>query len=268
MPATTDYWVNDANAAPLLVITAPANEGLLAMMEQEWLPQIRTLAGDARRVTLIFDREGWSPKTFRTWTMAGLDVITYRKGRYRDWQRRCFTEVTVDLAGRTVPYLLAERVVHGSKGFRMREVRRLCDNGHQTAVVTTRRDLSIETVGAADVRPLATGERLPLPAARVRPGSSADHGGGAGGSSAERAQSRREGEAARAGSGHGAAREGRTGVRATGSRQPRAAASHGARLQDLPGGAGTDDHEAALGPRANWQQRSRRSPPACRCGRR
>ena len=146
MPATTDYWVNDAHAEPLLFITAPANEGLLAMMEQELLPQIRTLVGDARRVTLIFDREGWSPKTFRTWTQAGFDVITYRKGRYRDWQRRCFTEVTVDLAGRTVPYLLAERVVRVATGFRMREVRRLCDNGHQTAVVTTRRDLSIETV--------------------------------------------------------------------------------------------------------------------------
>ena len=146
MPATTDYWVNDANAAPLLFITAPANEGLLAMMEQEVLPQIRMLVGKERRVTLIFDREGWSPKTFRTWTQAGFDVITYRKGRYRDWQRRCFTEVTVDVSGRTVTYLLAERMVRVAKGFRMREVRRLCDNGHQTAVVTTRRDLSIETV--------------------------------------------------------------------------------------------------------------------------
>ena len=87
LPATTDYWVNDANAEPLLFITAPANEGLLAMMAQEVLPQIRTLAGEERRVTLIFDREGWSPKTFRTWTKAGFDVITYRKGTYRDWQR-------------------------------------------------------------------------------------------------------------------------------------------------------------------------------------
>ncbi len=146
LPATTDYWVNDANAAPLLFITAPANAGLLAMMEQEWLPEIRMLAGDERRVTLIFDREGWSPKTFRTWTKAGFDVITYRKGRYRDWQRRCFTEVRVELAGRRVTYLLAERVVRVCKGFRMREVRRLCDTGHQTAVVTTRRDLSIATV--------------------------------------------------------------------------------------------------------------------------
>jgi len=116
------------------------------MMEQELLPQIRTLAGDTRRVTLIFDRQRWSPKTFRTWKTAGFDVITYRKGTYRDWQRRCFTEVTVDLAGRKVKYLLAERVVRVFKGFRMREVRRLCDNGHQTSIVTTRRDLSIETV--------------------------------------------------------------------------------------------------------------------------
>ena len=114
MPATTEYWVNDANAEPLLFITAPANEGLLAMMTQELLPQIRTLAGDARRVTLIFDREGWSPKTFRTWTTAGFDVITYRKGRYRDWQRRCFTEVTVDVTGRKVTYLLAR--ADGARG--------------------------------------------------------------------------------------------------------------------------------------------------------
>ena len=146
MPATTDYWVNDAHAEPLLFITAPANEGLLAMMTQELLPQIRTLAGDDRRVTLIFDREGWSPTTFRTWMQAGFDVITYRKGRYRDWQRRCFTAVTVDVSGRPVTYLLAERMVRVAPGFRMREVRRLCETGHQTSVVTTRRDLPIETV--------------------------------------------------------------------------------------------------------------------------
>jgi hypothetical protein len=37
-------------------------------------------------------------------------------------------------------------MVRVAKGFRMREVRRLCDNGHQTSVVTTRCDLSVETV--------------------------------------------------------------------------------------------------------------------------
>ncbi|MCK5798845.1 MAG: hypothetical protein KAI47_16750, partial [Deltaproteobacteria bacterium] len=146
MPATTDYWVNDANAEPLMFVTAEANEGLLAMMEQHLLPEIRKLAGDARRVTLIFDREGWSPKRFKKWFKDGFDVITYRKGKYDDWQRRCFSQVTVEVCGRQVKYLLGERITRVAAGFRMREVRRLCDDGHQTSVMTTRRDLSIEEV--------------------------------------------------------------------------------------------------------------------------
>ena len=146
MPATTDYWVNDANAEPLLFVTAPANEGLLTMMDKDLIPEIRRLAGDERRVTLVFDREGWSPKRFKKWHTAGFDVITYRKGKYRDWPRRCFTEVTVEVCGRKVVYLLGERMVRVARGFRMREVRRVCDDRHQTSVMTTRRDLSRETV--------------------------------------------------------------------------------------------------------------------------
>jgi hypothetical protein len=146
MPATTDYWVNDANGDPLMFVTAPANEGVLAMMEDELLPEIRKLAGEERRVTLIFDREGWSPKRFKQWQKAGFDVITYRKGKYRDWQRRAFQEVTVEVCGREVKYLLGERLLRVAEGFRMREVRRLCDDGHQSSVVTTRRDLPIEVV--------------------------------------------------------------------------------------------------------------------------
>ena len=46
------------------------------MMDDELLPEIRKLAGEARRVTLIFDREGWSPKRFKHWHSTGFDVIT------------------------------------------------------------------------------------------------------------------------------------------------------------------------------------------------
>ena len=146
MPATTDYWVNDANAEPLLFVTAPANDGLLSMMDKQLLPEIRRLVGEERRVTLIFDREGWSPRRFKKWKQSGIDVITYRKGKYRDWQHRCFEEVTTTVCGRKVKYLLAERTVPLGKRFRIREVRRLCEDGHQTAVVTTRRDIPIEEV--------------------------------------------------------------------------------------------------------------------------
>ena len=63
MPATTDTWVNLSDGQPLFVVTAPANDGLLAMLEAEVLPEIRRLVGE-RRVTVAFDREAWSPKFF------------------------------------------------------------------------------------------------------------------------------------------------------------------------------------------------------------
>jgi hypothetical protein len=147
MPATTDYWVNDANAEPLFFVTAPANEGLLAMMDSEVLPQVRELAGSGRRVTLIFDREGWSPDRFKRWSQdEDFDVLTYRKGKYETWPEECFSEVETTVSGNPVVYRLGERSILVRKNFWMREVRRLCDDGHQTSVVTTRQDLSIVEV--------------------------------------------------------------------------------------------------------------------------
>jgi hypothetical protein len=43
-----------------------------------------------------------------------------------------------------VTYDLAERAVEVGPSFPMREIRRLCANGHQTAIVTTRQDLPVE----------------------------------------------------------------------------------------------------------------------------
>ena len=143
--ATTDIWVNQADAQPLFVVTAPANDDLLAMLRRQILPEIRRLAGE-RRVTIVFDREGWSPKFFREILDEGFDVLTYRKGKYAAWARRAFRTVTGVVDGRSVSYELAERSTRLLPGFRVREVRRLCANGHQTAVVTTRQDLPLEVV--------------------------------------------------------------------------------------------------------------------------
>jgi hypothetical protein len=145
MPATTDIWVNQQDAQPLFVVTAPANDDLLAMLRREILPEVRRLVGD-RRVTLVFDREGWSPKFFQETHQQGFDVLTYRKGQYPAWPVTCFQTVTGMIDGRRVTYDLAERSRDVLPGFRLREVRRRCANGHQTAVVTTRTDLPIEVV--------------------------------------------------------------------------------------------------------------------------
>jgi len=143
MPATTDFWVNAQDAQPLFVVTAPANDDLLAMLRREILPEVRGLVG-ARRVMLVFDREGYSPKFFRELHQQGFDVITYRKGQYPAWPEEEFQTVTGTVDGRAVTYTLAERTVKVLKGFPMREIRRLCANGHQTAILTTRQDLAVE----------------------------------------------------------------------------------------------------------------------------
>jgi len=146
MPATTDYWVNDAHAEPVFFVTAPANDDLLKMLETQVLPEVRELVEPERRITVIFDREGWSPKTFTTWLQRGIDVMTYRKGAYEPWPEECFFPVETTVSGQPVTYQLGQRSVRLGKNFWMREVRRLCDNGHQTSVMTTRQDLEIEEV--------------------------------------------------------------------------------------------------------------------------
>ncbi len=80
MPATSDYWVNDSAGDPLFVVTAEANAGLVKMLPGI-LDQVRALVGK-RRVTVVFDRGGFSPKLFQQIIAAGFDLLTYRKGRY------------------------------------------------------------------------------------------------------------------------------------------------------------------------------------------
>ena len=143
MPGTQDFFVNDARAEPLFVVTAPATEGLLTMMEEHLLPEIRNLLADpTRRVTIVFDREGWSPDAFLRFRDLGFDVLSYRKGPQSTWQQRFFQEVGGTVDGRNVVYRLAERRVKLSNGLPVREVRRLTDDGHQTAVVTTNQQLT------------------------------------------------------------------------------------------------------------------------------
>ena len=142
MPGTQDFHVNDRRAEPLFMVTAAATEGMLAMMDDQLLPEIRRLAGPERRVTVVFDREGWSPARFARWKAAKFDVLTYRKGKQSRWQERFFAEVEGTVEGHQVSYRLAERRVKLSNGLKVREVRRLTDNGHQTAVITTNDRLS------------------------------------------------------------------------------------------------------------------------------
>jgi hypothetical protein len=105
------------------------------------LREVRNLVGE-RRVTIVFDRGGWSPKLFATMIEDGFDLLTYRKGRCHRIHERRFIRRHAQLDGCRVDYLLHDQPVRLLKGkLRLRQVTRLCDNGHQTQVITSRCDL-------------------------------------------------------------------------------------------------------------------------------
>ena len=140
LPATSDYWVNDSSGDPLFVVTAEANAGLVRMLPGI-LAQVRTLVGK-RRLTVVFDRGGYSPKLFQQILAAGFDLLTYRKGRYPRIPRKRFQTCRTRRGGRTLSYVLADQDVRWLRGkLRLRQVTRLRDNDHQTPILTSRRDL-------------------------------------------------------------------------------------------------------------------------------
>jgi len=140
MPATSDYWVNDRDGEPLFVVTAEANAGMVKMLPP-LLAEIRALIGE-RRVTIVFDRGGWSPKLFQAIIAQGFDILTYRKGRSRRIPRSRFRDHVAVLDGRKVAYTLADHGIALLDGsLRLRQVTRLSGDGHQTQVITSRRDL-------------------------------------------------------------------------------------------------------------------------------
>ena len=134
LPATTDYWINDATGDPLFVLTAPANAGLVKMMPSI-LAEVRALV-PGRRVTVVFDRGGFSPTLFEEMFMSGFDVLTYRKGAAAAVPEDAFTEHAVPGTGGRRTMRLHEMDVLLATGFWMRQVTRLKD-GHQTQILTT-----------------------------------------------------------------------------------------------------------------------------------
>ena len=121
-------------------------------LAQRFLDDVRSLLGQ-RRVTIVFDRGGWSPKLFQRLIALGFDILTYRKGRSRPVPLRCFHEHKGAFDGRKVRYQLDDRniLLLGRKlRLRLRQVTRLKD-GHQTQIVTSRRDLTAIEVAYREV---------------------------------------------------------------------------------------------------------------------
>ena len=163
-PAATDNWVHDADGEPLLVVTSEVNANLTQVLEPI-LADVRRLVGDGRRMTVVFDRGGFSPKLFARLIDAGFDVITYRKGKVNKLASTRFAAVKEKIDGVWREYTLCDRPrvrvgtlpaekksprrkrAKAKKRYLwMREVRVLRDDGRQTPILTNRQDLSAAMV--------------------------------------------------------------------------------------------------------------------------
>jgi transposase-like protein len=149
--ATTDYWVNAMDGQPFLYVNKEVDPGLIATLKNDVIPwlevavpktaeQEKRLAEDPRAhwFTIVFDREGYSPDFFQEMLRKRIAVLTYHKFPKQDWPAEEFTLHSVQLAGgETVTMKLAERGTQLSNKLWVREVRKLTEGGHQTAILTT-----------------------------------------------------------------------------------------------------------------------------------
>ena len=107
-PATMETWVTDSGGDPVFMVVAEPSDSLAGELRR-LLPDLRAIVGQDRRVTVCFDRGGWSPALFADITAAGFGLLTWRKGPAPDLPAEVFTTVTcTDDRGRAHEYELAE----------------------------------------------------------------------------------------------------------------------------------------------------------------
>ena len=148
--ATTDYWVNAMDGQPFFVVNQAVDPGLIQVIENEIVPRLEQrlpaqadmaqLQADPlrHRFTLVFDREGYSPAFLQRMKAQRIACLTYHKYPGEDWPQEEFVPAQVQLpSAERVTMNLAERGTCLSNGLWVRELRKLTDRGHQTAILCT-----------------------------------------------------------------------------------------------------------------------------------
>jgi transposase len=157
-PATVETWVSDADGDPLFVVLAEPSASLASELAR-LAPQLRQIVGQGRRVTVCFDRGGWSPTLFADLIEAGFDILTYRKGAIADLPDAAFTTIaftddrsrprSVDIADGTTELAIHEGRRKGQT-VALRQVTRRKPDRHgelrQAHILTSRTDLPAEQV--------------------------------------------------------------------------------------------------------------------------
>ncbi len=92
--------------------------------------------------TFVFDREAYEPGFFERLRKAHrIAILTYRKNVKDRWPAQSFKTVEVTVLEQIISMRLCEQeTVLG--GITFREIRRLTDGGHQTAIITNNRSIA------------------------------------------------------------------------------------------------------------------------------
>lgn len=152
--ATTEYWVNDPTGLPYMLVTADLTEKLEEVIKTSIIiqlmenPSIQQRKLDQCEVlfVLVFDREAYHPSFFNwLWTEHRIAVITYRKNVKNLWEESEFKLAECKVIENVVTMNLCENEII-LDGYKFREIRKLNNGGHQTAIITTHPTLSINQI--------------------------------------------------------------------------------------------------------------------------
>lgn len=148
--ATTDYWVNAMDGQPFFLVNKAVDPGLLTVLTEDIIPRLERDVPEQPnlfeleqesllpRFTVVFDREGYSPDFMLLMRKKRIACMTYHKYPNGSWPEAEFTDHTVSLvSSHEVTMKLAERgSLLGGKIW-VREIRKLSEQGHQTAIIST-----------------------------------------------------------------------------------------------------------------------------------
>ncbi len=146
LPSVLDYWVNDERGDPVVAVTGEPKKGMTKLVPR-LIEELRE-RGEMRPLTVIFDREGWSPQVFaRLAAMEGVFFMTYRKANPNEQlpqlAESMFRPCRGEIDDREVEYRLANNGIYVEYGsgrkkrrLHLRQITCLRDTGEQTHVVT------------------------------------------------------------------------------------------------------------------------------------
>ena len=167
MPASVSYWINALGGTPLLCLHKALDPKLIKAIKQDVVPHLQHLGvvpeaapdltkpdAGAPALTLVFDREGWSPDLFKRLARRGIACITWHKNfKGEDWPQEDFRTLEVLIHGpagtSTTTVDLAEQRIVLRNGLTVRQIRRRLANGRQVPVITTHPQMPLIQVAGA-----------------------------------------------------------------------------------------------------------------------